>query len=217
MYITDSILNLNSFRDTNQNAYNNSDSTSGSSDYISEDISNKLIDECKHKNKFSNKIFYQQHKVLLKNKIELNSNDCKLSLKRSTIEENTKDSLIIKVYFCLNCNELIIKFSNKKKFSILSKLNLNNNHFENPLRTYFNMLKKDKGKNKSFFNDDYNLKRKELINLIENLIINYNFSIDTFHLSIALLDEIFSKRMNLEKDPELITIGCFFLAGKEFF
>ena len=75
-------------------------------------------------------------------------------------------------------------------------------------------MKKSEKKNILNFNNTYNEDRKDLLVFVSKLVTKNNLSEETFHLTVLLLDILASKFKKTDFDLDLISIGCFYLAGK---
>lgn len=181
------------------NKSNYSSSTSSSSDF--QDKNSKFPIHCKHEfEKFER--FYFKNNDNFDNKESIN-----LSLQKN----------FERLCFCSRCRGLLIELSNKNVLFTLSSLKTETmSDYIDPLTLYFKMRKGDKKVSLSYINS-YEKKRKDMITFIAKLKNKYKVSDDTYFLAITLLDNVSSKLIHFDVDIELLTIGCFFLAGKIIF
>lgn len=191
------MLDRRNFNDLTLNNYskkikksNYSSSTSNSSN--SQDGTRKNYFNCKHDFEYLNKFY------------------CHFGQN----EDQSGRIFIEKIVFCIYCRGLLVETSDKGSFYTVSNLKSEtmNDHM-NPIIMYFQMRKNDIKTNLSFIND-YDKKRRNMISFLSKLKNKYKISDDSFFLAITLLDNVSSKLIRFDIDVELLTIGCFFLAGK---
>lgn len=114
---------------------------------------------------------------------------------------------------CLNCGVFVYK--NENGYNIFGK---NSNAFKQNLDLdiikVFDIIKlsnlNSEGKE---INKHYINVRKERIKILKKLIKKNKYSIHVFFMSIFYLDKIGYSKDYLEHNGELLTIGCFILAG----
>lgn len=121
--------------------------------------------------------------------------------------------------FCLNCGSMFIFLENTedefenmvlKTIPFIDK-KTTKNYFD-PFLLFKNARKNYINEN-LYYDNNYLLYRKEMINFVLKLKKKYRASMDTYFLTIRLIDIICSKVVKFVIDIELITIGSFFLAG----
>jgi len=190
---------------------NNGSSTSSSSDNIKSNFK-KPEKKCKHSFTNLSKLFKS---------INLKTNCFTPRNVSNIIEKNIinkyndieSESTYRKCCFCAKCRGLIIKLEDKSKLYTVSNLKAKTLlNYNNPIEFYFHMRKSDERGPLTYLNN-YQKKRKDMINFIAKLKNKYKVSTDSYFLAIELLDNVSAKLLKFEIDIELITIGCFFLAG----
>jgi hypothetical protein len=205
---------------------NNSNSTSGSFEITNNNGSRiikkinsnsknkrKQTKNCKHKYNLLAKFYQSENK---NNEKEFS----KIKITENLNNEKNKnyDKTFRKICFCNKCSGLIVKMNKKipntknKLLTVACLPSETMKSYLNPIELFFNMRRTDANISLIFINN-YSKKRKDMISFIAKLRNKYKLSLDSFYLAIALLDNVCAKMVKFNVDIELLTIGCFFLAG----
>ena len=140
--------------------------------------------------------------------------NCKNTCKHHKLDIFDNKNSNDRVSYCINCQCLIVQYTNEIYLKSCSNLSKKHNlDFMSPLILYKQMKKSEK-KNILNFNNTYNEDRKDLLVFVSKLVTKNNLSEETFHLTVLLLDILASKFKKTDFDLDLISIGCFYLAGK---
>lgn len=111
--------------------------------------------------------------------------------------------------FCRNCGLLLSKTQKYFRSSRQSQKNLLPGN-----QTTAHLLK-NQNKNRYYnISPPHKSYRKTLINWIKNLLRMLKYSQSTYHLSIAILDSVFSMCVVKEEEIKLVGFICLFMAGK---
>lgn len=234
----DNYLNENRSNSNSNSNILNSETKNKKQKKNDDDNNNKANRKCKHNYKLLAKFYNGKNKTMLHKKFSDNNNsnkDTKKALKCDRVsltlkfenKENSKNAEaekpFKKICFCVKCRGLIIKLkknnnlltSKKKLFTVANLASEVIKSYINPIELFFKMQSNDTNKGLIYINN-YSKKRKDMISFIAKLRNKYKLSLDSFYLTIALLDHVCAKIVKFSIDIELLTIGCFFLAGKFF-
>ncbi len=199
---------------------NSSSSTSSSIDKNRKSILKKKNIKCSHNFNLLKGHFIKESKNNIKGqKQERYLSNQKLKSYYSSYNQDnlsSEETICGKICYCEKCKGLIIKLKDKRKILTVSKMISNKmNGYINPMKIYFEKRKNDQKTNQNLtYNDNYPKRRKDMINFIAKLKNKYKLTLDSYFLTISLLDNVCSKIVKFDFDLELLTIGCFFIAGK---
>jgi len=220
--------NFLSYPDSRKSNYysNNSNSTSGSfeiANYNESKIIKKINSNSKNKRKQTKNCKHKYNLLAKFYKRENKNNEkefskIKISENLNNEENKNYEKIFRKICFCNQCSGLIIKMNKnipntkKKLLTVACLPSETMKSYLNPIELFFKMRSTDANIGLIFINN-YSKKRKDMISFIAKLRNKYKLSLDSFYLAIALLDNICAKTVKFNVDIELLTIGCFFLAG----
>lgn len=166
----------------------------------------------------SNKSFNsesQEDRSSLKEEKKEEINKCKHDIEYfSKLTAKNKNEKKEKFKFCLKCNSLFVFNCNKQILQTVSDLNERvTKNYPDPyimLKSAIDSYRKE-GINFGTFYLKY---RKDMISFVSKLKNKYKASLDSFYLTIRLIDSVCVNVTKFEIDLELISIACFFLACK---